>query len=146
MGYTTLDDGATSEADCVIKPGWTDDGLGGVAKCKVGTYKEAFGPGTCQPCPSGTTTVLPGGISPINCDICRPGYGATGGGGGTAPLVCELCTPGSWSSGGGALACLSCGTDRTSRPVGTCHLHANLTRLAVCPALSCVAACLLIST
>ncbi|GBF88754.1 hypothetical protein Rsub_01655 [Raphidocelis subcapitata] len=114
-GRTTLDDQSSSEADCVIKPGWTLNGSGSVVKCRVGTYKEVYGPDPCQPCPSGTTTTQPGGIGPPDCSVCRMGYGATGGGG-AAALACGLCAPGSWSGGGGALACLSCGSDKVSRP------------------------------
>ncbi|XP_046361832.2 sushi, von Willebrand factor type A, EGF and pentraxin domain-containing protein 1-like isoform X2 [Haliotis rufescens] len=57
---------------CVCKPGYYGNGFT-CAECPRGTYKDSLSPHLCVPCPSNSTTLLPGAINRDHC-VCRPPY------------------------------------------------------------------------
>ncbi|XP_046552994.1 sushi, von Willebrand factor type A, EGF and pentraxin domain-containing protein 1-like isoform X1 [Haliotis rubra] len=57
---------------CVCKAGYYGNGFT-CAECPLGTYKDTLSPHLCVPCPSNSTTLLPGAINHDQC-VCQPPY------------------------------------------------------------------------
>ncbi|KAI8467393.1 MAG: hypothetical protein J3K34DRAFT_523788 [Monoraphidium minutum] len=112
-GYTTETDGAVDPSQCLVATGWTPDGKGGVAPCRLGEYKSTLGDAPCSACPSGTSTLLMGSALLSDCGVCRPGWGTPAID--PAAPACKLCAPGTWGAGLGMLTCQSCGAGRVSK-------------------------------
>ncbi|XP_022105682.1 sushi, von Willebrand factor type A, EGF and pentraxin domain-containing protein 1-like isoform X2 [Acanthaster planci] len=82
-GTTTADEGAKNSSSCVEEcpaGSFSSNGLIPCFKCLIGQYQSLPGQPSCQPCPSGKTTLGFGAETVDWClDICPPGsYSETG--------------------------------------------------------------------
>jgi len=122
-GYTTLAEGATSDAACVIAPGWYwDTRSTQVVPCDEGFYCLGGSlNSTATACPEGTTTSKEGAAALAECDVCAAGYGAYSAAGPT----CGACAADTYGPKGSTAACTTCPDSGVAAPksdgAGDCY-------------------------
>eukprot|EP00775_Hariotina_reticulata_P003830 gene3830-4087_t len=117
-GYTTLDTGASSIADCVIGAGWYFDTAKNLpAPCDTGSWSgggtvQQREPSSCTACSTGYTTQEQESDLATDCAVCSAGYGSPTQGG----TSCQRCPVNTFSSGGLALGqmCVTCASGTVS--------------------------------
>uniref|UniRef100_A0A383V609 Tyrosine-protein kinase ephrin type A/B receptor-like domain-containing protein n=1 Tax=Tetradesmus obliquus TaxID=3088 RepID=A0A383V609_TETOB len=114
-GWTTVGDGKTSAAACVVQPGWRMDTSNGIpAPCDKGSYSvggtEAAPNATCTSCPPGFTTQEDESTTADECTVCKAGFGGAN---------CDVCPYNTFASGGAKAAddspCVACASNAVSK-------------------------------
>eukprot|EP00794_Sanderia_malayensis_P006970 gene6970-7755_t len=106
-GSTTVTNDMKNETSCrkICQPGeYSENGLSPCTASPPGTYTEGERQTSSTPCPTGTTTVIPGASSRFQCGTkCEPGTFSSNG---VEP--CSPCEQGSYQSNRGQLTCIDC--------------------------------------
>ncbi|KAK3591334.1 hypothetical protein CHS0354_028441 [Potamilus streckersoni] len=112
--------GSTSISDCryFCPSGYYKVGVNSCEPCPIGTYKDnaidRFG--TCQQCPSQTTTSGTGTTSLAFCTVylCPAGTFWS-----FTQLSCQVCPIGTYQPSSGTTSCINCASPKTTRTTGS---------------------------